>query len=539
MDFGTILLTSLAALNLLILAALYFRRRVDIDPEVLRPQFENISNEARRIEQALRDECARQRDESGRSGTSLREEVGSRLSAGLETLLKRQAESHDATERKLEAVRAGVENRLQTFGEASDSRLARLRQELNDSATQTRGETRQGFGEFKQSVSESLAEARNLQGNQLNEFSQRLDKINDSLSQHLDRIRQTVEGKLNELQTKNEQKLEEMRKTVDEKLEGTLERRLGESFKLVSERLEAVHKGLGEMQVIASSVGDLKRVLTNVKTRGTWGEIQLGSLLEQILTPDQYAANVAPKPNSAERVEFAIRLPGSGKNGTGRGDDQPVWLPIDAKFPQEDYQRLIEATESGDAEGVAQAGKALETRIRAQARDIRDKYICPPYTTDFALLFLPSEGLYAEVLRRPGLGDSLQRDFRVTIAGPTTLAAILNSLQMGFRTLAIQERSSEVWKVLAAVKTEFGKFGDVLSSVKTKLEQASKQIDQTEVRTRAINRTLRVVEAMPADATARVLSESSENDEDAPAPARLAAKLPDGDFLTGLDPVGK
>jgi DNA recombination protein RmuC len=287
-----------------------------------------------------------------------------------------------------------------------------------------------------------------------------------------------------------------------------LQKRLGDSFKLVSERLEAVHKGLGEMQVMANSVGDLKRVLTNVKARGTWGEIQLGALLEQVLTPDQYAANVAPKPGSQERVEFAIRLPGRSES------ESPFWLPIDAKFPQEDYQRLVEASERGDAEGVAQAGKALELRLRKQAKEISEKYVVPPYTTDFALLFLPSESLYAEVLRRPGLVATLQLESRVSIAGPTTLAALLNSLQMGFRTLAIQQRSSEVWNVLSMVKGEFGKFGEVLAKVKSRLEAASKEIEQTEVRTRAINRQLRDVQELPANEAARLLPPAHKNGAD-------------------------
>jgi DNA recombination protein RmuC len=257
------------------------------------------------------------------------------------------------------------------------------------------------------------------------------------------------------------------------------------------------------MQAMATSVGDLKRVLTNVKTRGTWGEIQLGALLEQMLSPQQYASNVAPKPDSAERVEFAVRFPGPS-------DKQSVlWLPVDSKFPQEDYQRLVDAAERADADGVAEAGKAFESRLRKHAKDIRDKYLAPPYTTDFAILFLPSESLYAEAVRRPGLPECLQRDFRVSISGPSTLAALLNSFQMGFRTLAIQERSSEVWRVLSAVKTEFGKFADVLAAVKKKIDEASKQIDQTGVRTRAITRTLREVEALPVDQAARLLPETS------------------------------
>jgi DNA recombination protein RmuC len=458
------LLIALCVLNLGLIAGIFFRWRAPIDPEQLRPVVEDVSAEIRRVETSLRDEFTRQRGESGRDSQSLREEVTARISGGLDTLLNRQAEAQRSTDARLEAFRLTLENRLNSFGETSDTRLTRLRQELNESS----------------------------------------GKLNDSLGVQFDKIRLSVEGKLAELQHKNEQKLEEMRKTVDEKLEGTLERRLGESFKLVSERLEQVHKGLGEMQVMASSVGDLKRVLTNVKTRGTWGEIQLGALLEQILTAEQYGCNVAPNPVSSERVEFAIRLP--GKNGSS---DLPVWLPIDAKFPQEDYHRVIEAADAGDADALASASKALETRLRDQARMIREKYIAPPHTTDFALLFLPSEGLYAEALRRPGLLERLQAESRVVIAGPTTLAALLNSLQMGFKTLAIEKQSSEVWRVLAAVKEEFGKFGDVLSRVKKKIDEASNQIELTEQRTRAINRKLRNVESLPAEQAPQIISAAS------------------------------
>ena len=351
----------------------------------------------------------------------------------------------------------------------ADAPLLRLEQALPEQLRAQREESSRAASELRQEIASSLGTG----------------------FERLDRIRDTLDKKLSELQARNEQKLEEMRRTVDEKLQSTLERRLGESFKLVSERLEQVHKGLGEMQAIAGSVGDLKRVLTNVKARGTWGEIQLGALLEEILTPEQYGRNVETVPRSGERVEFAMRLPGQAGDG-------PVWLPLDAKFPQEDYQRLVDAADRGDAIAVMDAGKALETRIRGQARLIRDKYISVPHTTEFGILFLPSESLYAEVLRRPGLADNIQRDFRILITGPTTLAAFLNSLQMGFRTLAIQERASEVWKVLGAVKTEFDKFGGVLAQVKKKLHEASDQIEQTEVRTRAIHRKLRDVEALPA-----------------------------------------
>lgn len=313
----------------------------------------------------------------------------------------------------------------------------------------------------------------------------------------LERLRQAVEGKLEQIRAENAEKLEQVRQTVDEKLQGVLEQRLGESFRLVSERLELVHRGLGEMQALASGVGDLKKVLANVKVRGTWGEVQLGKLLEQVLAPEQYAANVVTNEFNGARVEFAIRLPGH--------DLGPVWLPIDAKFPLEDYQRLVDAHEAGDLAGVEAAGRQLEARVRGCARDICQKYLNPPQTTDFALMFLPTEGLYAEVVRRAGLVEAIQRECRVVVAGPITLWAILNSLQMGFRTLAIQQRSSEAWEVLGAVKTEFGKFGEVLAKVRKKLHAVSREMDQAGVRTRAIQRKLREVEELPAPEAERIL----------------------------------
>jgi DNA recombination protein RmuC len=314
----------------------------------------------------------------------------------------------------------------------------------------------------------------------------------DGLAGQMARLGQVVEQRLAKLQEDNGAKLEQMRQTVDEKLQGTLEKRLGESFRLVSERLELVHKGLGEMQSLALGVGDLKKVLTNVKTRGIWGEVQLGNLLEQMLTPDQYAANVACRPGSADRVEYVVRLPGRGEG------DEEVWLPIDAKFPREDYERLLEAADRADAEAVELAGKALEARVRLFAKEVAQKYIHPPQTTDFAILFLPTEGLYAELLRRPGVAEQMQREYRINLCGPTTLGALLNSLQMGFRSLAIQKRSSEVWQVLGAVKTEFGKYGEVLEKVQKKLVEASNQIEDISVRKRAIDRKLRSVDALDA-----------------------------------------
>jgi len=314
----------------------------------------------------------------------------------------------------------------------------------------------------------------------------------EELGKSLEGVRSIVDLRLKELQEDNAKQIDKMRATVDEKLQGTLEKRLGESFKLVSDRLEQVHQGLGAMQQLASDVGGLQKVLTNVKMRGGWGEVQLGALLEQLLTPEQFARNVKTREESADHVEFAIKLPGD-ENGA------PVWLPIDAKFPTEDYHRLIAAQEKGDANAIEESMKSLETQLRRSAKDICQKYINPPRTTDFALMFLPTEGLYAEAIRRVGLVEQVQRDCRVVFAGPTTLAALLNSLQMGFRTLAIQKRSSEVWNLLAGVKTEFGKFGEALSTVKDKLDQAARQVDNVAVRSRAITKKLRDVEELPSN----------------------------------------
>jgi DNA recombination protein RmuC len=365
------------------------------------------------------------------------------------------------------------------------------RQELNDS-----------FRAFNESVLRRMAENIGAQKDQLEIFSGQLKTLTDHNIQKLDKINETVEQKLALIQEDNNKKLEQMRATVDEKLHDTLEKRLGESFKIVSERLEQVHKGLGEMQSLAIGVGDLKKVLTNVKTRGTFGEIQLGSLLEQLLTREQYDSNVATKKGSNARVEFAIRLPGRGNS-----DDESVWLPIDAKFPQEDYLRLIEAQEQGNPLLVEESSRQLERAVKEMAKSIRDKYLDPPATTDFGIMFLPTEGLYAEVLRRTGLFEILQREFKVIITGPTTLAALLNSLQMGFKTLAIEKRSSEVWSLLGAVKTEFATFGAVLLKTKKKLDEASNTIDAAATRTRVIERKLRTVQELPAAEAGKILDD--------------------------------
>ena len=370
--------------------------------------------------------------------------------------------------------------------------IARNREETANSDKRTREELSQSLKGSSDSLLMRLTEHFGMHKNQLDSFSKQLGEMTKLNQEKLEQMRNTVERQLRVLQEENSKKLEQMRSTVDEKLQTTLEKRLGESFKQVSERLEQVYKGLGEMRSLASGVGDLKKVLTNVKTRGTWGEIRLGNILEQILTPEQYEVNVAIKKNSSDRVEFAIKLPGQNVD-----KDTIVWMPIDSKFPQEDYQRLIDAQEAADKEQAEKSIKNLETRIKLEAKKIKEKYIDPPYTTDFGIMFLPVEGLYAEVLRRPGLCDTLQREYRVVVTGPTTLAALLNSLQMGFRTLAIAKRSSEVWELLGTVKTQFGQFGDALSKTKKKLQEASNSIDSAEIRTRAIERKLRDVQEIP------------------------------------------
>ena len=407
-------------------------------------------------------------------------------------LLQRSAPDVESFEPHFRALEDGIERLERELREA----LARSRQESAQAARGDRDEQSLALGRLAQTLAAQLAQLGTLQGQQHDSFALQLARLTQSYEHRSEQLRLAIEARLGAMQADNATKLEEMRKTVDEKLHATLEQRLGDSFKLVSDRLEQVHRGLGEMQTLAAGVGDLKKVLTNIKTRGTWGEVQLEALLDQVLSAEQYEKNVATRPRSNDRVEFAIRLPGRDLVGRGEEDNRPVWLPIDAKFPLEDYQRLLEAQDRADPLAVEVAGKALEMRMRDEARKIRDKYLEPPYTTDFAILYLPAEGLYAEVLRRPGLADALQRDCRISIAGPTTLAALLNSLQMGFRTLAIEKRSSEVWGVLGAIKTEFGKFGEVLEATRKKLEQATKSIESAGVRTRQIERKLKGVEAL-------------------------------------------
>lgn len=460
-------------------------------------------------------------------------------------LLRSRARAEDQLDLDLplQALKEQLQRHQQELAERTEREL---RTQLQTNAQATRQELGGNFSQLQQTLAAQLTSVATLQNQQIDGFAQQLFKLNQTNAQQLDGMRQTMnqqaqvnreeqaaslqrfgdtlnqtlstltesnaqrmaevratlEAKIKDLQLDNGNRLEEMRKTVDEKLHATLEQRLGESFKLVSDRLEKVHQGLGEMQQLAIGVGDLKRVLTNVKTRGTWGEVQLEMLLEQVLTPEQYAKNVETVPNSGERVEFAIKLPGNDDGGT------PVWMPIDAKFPKEQYERLADAADRADVDGVAAASRELERAVRNEAKTIAEKYLSPPLTTDFAILFLPTEGLYAEVMRRPGLSDELQRSLRVSIAGPSTLSALLNSLQMGFRTLALEKRSSEVWQVLGAVKTEFGKFGDVLAATKNTLERAAKNIEQAETRTRQMSRKLKSVEALPSDTAQKLLGTS-------------------------------
>ncbi len=443
-------------------------------------------------EKALREEFDRSRRESQATAKDLRGELSesvSRMSqqvcGQMTQIATVQNNQIGAFSRQLAELTTANERRLQELRETVDKKLG----EAKEDARQGREESAGTLKRFSESL------------------NQQLGAVQEASDRRLTEMGMLIESRLEAIQKDNGEKLEKMRQTVDEKLHATLEHRLGESFKLVSDRLEAVQRGLGEMQSLAADIGGLKRVLSNVKDRGGWGEVQLEALLEQILTREQYAKNVNTRPGSKDVVEFAIRLPGPHEGGQ-------VWLPIDSKFPLEDYQRLLAAQELADAAGVEESARAIEAQIKKEARTIRDKYVEPPHTTDFALLFLPTEGLYAEVLRRPGLADTLQREFRVTVVGPTTLTALLNSLQMGFRTLAIEKRSSEVWQVLGAVKVEFGRFGDVLAGMKKQIQTVANSIDSAETRTRQMARKLRSVEALSDGKSEELLGSANEGTDE-------------------------
>ena len=446
------------------------------------------------------------RAESATGGKQLREEVVATLGAISDAIRKTVGELASTQRVQFEAFAA----QLTSFAKASGEKLDGSRTEASTDAGRLREEVVAALKGITDITTKTMGELANVQKGQLEAMASAIEKLAESNEKKLEAVRTTVEGQLQSMKSDNAAQLEQMRLTVDEKLQGTLEKRLGESFKQVSERLEQVHKGLGEMQSLATGVGDLKKVLTNVKTRGTWGEVQLGALLEQVLSPDQWASNVSTKGNT-ERVEFAVKLPGQGTDKS-----EIVWLPIDAKFPIEDYQRLIEAQERADIEGIETAGKELENRVRLCARDICEKYLAPPNTTDFGILYLPIEGLFAETIRRTGLIEGIQRNYRVIVAGPTTLWSILNSLQMGFRTLAIEKRTSEVWNLLAGVKTEWTKYGEVLDTVQKKLNQASETIEKAKVRSRAIGRKLKDVQELPATDATLLLPDSLMTEEAEP-----------------------
>ena len=480
----------LAVIILLQLFALFGRKPDDSQASAIASSSErvlaSIATNSERVERSVREEFGRNREESARSLKEFGDSVERRVAeltqlqqTQLANFAQQLAGLTVANAEKLEDIRVTVMRHLG---------------ELKVDAAQQHSAAREELARSMKAMGEALTgrmtEIATFQKDQLATFTTNFNLLSQSNEKKLEAIRETVERKLTELQHDNTQKLEQMRATVDEKLHATLEQRLGESFKIVSDRLEQVHAGLGEMRTLATGVGDLKKVLTNIKTRGGWGEVQLGNLLAEIFTPDQYAQNVAPNPDSGERVEYAVKLPGRDENGA------PVWLPIDAKFPQEEYQRLVDAEERGDMEAAAVASQALENGVKNEAKKISAKYLNPPHTTDFAILFLPTEGLYAEALRRPGLMEALQREHHVTLAGPTTLLATLTSLQMGFRTLALEKRSAEVWEVLGAVKTEFGKFGDVLAKTKKKLDEASSAIDAAQTRTNVMTRRLKSVEGL-------------------------------------------
>ena len=466
-------------------------------------QLESFSDQFVSFAKASGERLDGARAESAAGAKQLREEVVATLTSISDTMAETMKGLAAAEKVQLEAFSGEIASLTKTSSEKLDG----IRTESAIGAKQLREEVIAALKGITEATTATMGELANIQKARLEAMSSALEKLADSNEKKLEAVRVTVEGQLQSMQIDNAKQLDQMRQTVDEKLQGTLEKRLGESFKQVSERLEQVHKGLGEMQTLATGVGDLKKVLTNVKTRGTWGEVQLGTMLEQVLNPDQFTSNVATK-DGGERVEFAIKLPGQGAQ-----KDEVVWLPIDAKFPLEDYQRLVEAQENADADAVEAAGKQLENRVKTCARDICEKYLNPPKTTDFGILFLPVEGLFAEVIRRTGLIDVIQRESRVVIAGPTTLWSILNSLQMGFRTLAIQQRSSEVWNLLGAVKTEWTKYGDVLDAVQKKLHQASETLEKARVRSRAVGRKLKDVQELPAGQAAALLPANAFEDD--------------------------
>lgn len=446
-------------------------------------------------EKNLKDEFVINRKESAGMAKDLRSEIGEQLNKFTQTFSEQLGNLTKSNEDKLESIRKTFEERLIGFQKSIDTNSKESRNELKENLEVFKKELNEALKDYKERMREHFSD---FEKNQKTQFLANSEKISE--------LKNTLEKSVKSLQDSNEKKLEEMRKTVDEKLNETLEKRLGESFKQVSDRLEAVHKGLGEMQTLAVSVGDLKKVMSNVKSRGVLGEYQLQNIIEDLLTSEQYEKNVKTKPGSNALVEFAIKMP------QGKNYEKTVWLPIDSKFPKEDYEALVDAYEQGDVDKIEEYRKAFINSIKKNAKDIKDKYIDPPNTTEYGIMFLPFESLFGEVLRVPGLFEQLQREYKVTITGPTTLSALLNSLQMGFRTLAIEKRSSEVWDLLGAVKTEFSKFGGIIEKTRDKLISATKELDNTGVRTRTIERKLRQVQELPLSESQKILGTSTENE---------------------------
>lgn len=539
----TLTVVSISAISCLLLLVLLLQMRKlsnltakAIDLSLVLTRIDWLQTLREQADRAAREDAARSRQEQMAQSQAVRSELLNSLTGMGDSVSNKLEGFTRLNDQRLELLRTAIEQRIDSFTSESVRKTEGLTQSVVGSSANLQEVLSTRLLEFKSLLDGTIMQSHNLQGQQTEAISgairmlqsgidrnllqlreetgtsfknfgdtvlSMLTGISQAQKSDLAEIRATVDNRLAALQAENERKLEQMRQTVEEKLQGTLEARLGQSFRQVSDRLEQVYTGLGEMKTLATGVGDLKRVLTNVKTHGAWGEVQLGAIIEEILAPDQFRRNVATA-GTGERVEFAVRLPGRDSHG------EPVWLPIDTKFPLENYQNLLYASELGDAEATDRASRQLESSLRASAMNISDKYLAPPGTTDFGIMFLPAEGLYAEAMRRPGLADSIQREQRVVLAGPSTVAALLNALQMGFRTLAIERRSSEVWETLGSVKTEFGKYTDVLAMVKKKLSEAQNTIDSAETRTRAIHRKLRDVEGSEdSDLAAELLAEEA------------------------------
>lgn len=494
----------LILLGLLLVAAIInislARREKAGHEEEIKRSFAKMERDLSRVDSLVREEFGRNREESRGNFKENREELSRSFKLLGDSLTKTVADLSHAQKNQFDTFSRQLDGLVKSF----DEKTRNLQEQFEKSAKENRTEQGLSLKSFEENFTRNVKEFNELQRQKFDDLSGRQDRANKETGAHLKEVRETVENKLARIQEDNNKKLEEMRKTVDEKLQESVEKRFNESFRLINERLESVHKGLGEMQSLAAGVGDLKKVLTNVKTRGTFGEVQLGAILEQVLSPEQYIKNDHPG-DDRKVVEYSIKLPGR------REDDEPVFLPVDAKFPLEVYQRLVDAYEN-EAGQVESLGRQLENAVKVCAREIRDKYIRPPKTTDFAILFVPVEGLYAEILRRPGFFETLQREFRVTVVGPTNLVAFLGSLQMGFRTLAIEKRSSEVWEILGAVKSEFGKFGEILGKTRKKLQEAANVIGDAGTRSRVIERKLKSVQELPREQAISLLGEAIEEE---------------------------